>query len=209
MGMIQQRFAFCALASAFVIGLAACSQGTPDQTAELERETALPGEVVPASVVPGLDASGSPLPEGAVSDKVLTLDGLGALKIGEPVPGGGTWAERGAQTSDSCRLVSSPKYAGVYAITEGGKVRRISVGERSNVRTIEGIGFGSTRAQVDNAFPGFREEPHKYVEGGKYLTAPGATKDNAGVRFELDAAGKVTAMHVGTMPVLGYIEGCS
>ena len=167
------------------------------------------GEVIPASAVTGLDATGSPLPLGTVGDHVLTLEGLGALKIGQPVPGGGTWAERGAQASDTCRLVSSPKYPGVYAIAEQGKVRRISVGERSDVRTIEGIGFGSSRAKVDDAFPGFREAPHEYVDGGKYLTAPGATKDNAGVRFELDQAGKVTAMHVGTMPVLGYVEGCA
>ena len=29
---------------------------------------------------------------------------------------------------------------------------------------------------MDSVFPGFRESPHKYVEGGKYLTAPGAEK---------------------------------
>ncbi|MBB3990626.1 hypothetical protein GGR19_002050 [Croceicoccus naphthovorans] len=29
------------------------------------------------------------------------------------------------------------------------------------------------------------------------------------MRFELDADGKVTEMHVGTMPVLGYVEACS
>ena len=207
--MQNQRFALSALAPALVFALTACSDTAPDQTAARENETALPGEVVPASAVPGLDATGSPLPEGTVSDHVLTLDGLGALKIGQPVPKGGTWAERGAQASDTCRLVSSPKYPGVYAIAEQGKVRRISVGERSDVRTIEGIGFGSSRAKVDDAFPGFREASHEYVDGGKYLTAPGATKDNAGVRFELDQAGKVTAMHVGTMPVLGYVEGCA
>lgn len=207
--MQNHRLALYALAPALVLALAACSDAAPDQTAAYESETALPGEVVPASAVPGLNETGAPLPEGTVGDHVLTLDGLGALKIGQPVPKGGTWAERGAQASDTCRLVSSPKYPGVYAIAEQGKVRRISVSERSDVRTIEGIGFGSTRAQVDNAFPGFREAPHKYVEGGTYLTAPGATKDTAAVRLELDPAGKVTAMHVGTMPVLGYVEGCA
>ena len=207
--MHYRQFALYALAPVLVLALAACSDAAPDQNAAREAETALPGEVIPASAVPGLDATGSPLPQGTVGDHVLTLEGLGALKIGQPVPKGGTWAERGAQASDTCRLVSSPKYPGVYAIAEQGKVRRISVGERSDVRTIEGIGFGSSRAKVDDAFPGFREAPHEYVDGGKYLTAPGATKDNAGVRFELDQAGKVTAMHVGTMPVLGYVEGCA
>ena len=88
-------------------------------------------------------------------------------------------------------------------------MRRITVSAKSDVRTAEGIGSGSSRAQVDGAFPGFRESSHKYVEGGKYLTAPGAEKGDVAVRFELDAAGKVTAMHIGTMPVLGYVEGCA
>ena len=198
-----------ALAPLLLLALTACSDKGADESAAVQRETALPGEVVAASEVPGLDEAGRPLPEGVVSDRVLTLEGLGGLKIGQPPPKGGTWAERGAQTSDSCRLVSSPKYPGVYAIAEGGKVRRITVSEKSDVRTAEGIGFGSSRAQVDSAFPGFRESPHKYVAGGKYLTAPGADKGAVAVRFELDAAGKVSAMHVGTMPVLGYVEGCA
>lgn len=192
-----------------MLALAACSGGGAEDKAKAQRETAMPGEVVAASEVPGLDEAGSPLPEGTISDRVLTLDGLGVLKIGQPVPKGGTWAERGAQASDTCRLVSSPKYPGVYAIAEGGKVRRITVSEKSDVRTVEGIGFGSSRAQVDGAFPGFLESPHHYVEGGKYLTAPGAEKGGVAIRFEMDAAGKVTATHVGTMPVLGYVEGCA
>jgi hypothetical protein len=202
-------FAPGALAPLMILALAACSDGGADDKAAAPRETAMPGEVVAASGVPGLDETGSPLPEGKVGNHVLTLDGLGELKIGQAVPKGGTWAERGAQASDTCRLLSSPKYPGVYAIAEGGKVRRITVSEKSDVRTAEAIGFGSSRAQVDGAFPGFRESPHKYVEGGKYLTAPGAEKGNVAVRFELDASGKVTAMHIGTMPVLGYVEGCS
>ncbi|MGB7654789.1 MAG: hypothetical protein WBL74_04840 [Novosphingobium sp.] len=207
--MKPNRFAPAALAPLMILALAACSDGAADDQAAPPPETAMPGQAVAVSEVPGLDETGSPLPEGTVSDHVLTLDGLGALKIGQPLPKGGTWAERGAQTSDTCRLVSSPKYPGVYAIAEGGKVRRITVSEKSDVRTVEGIGFGSSRAQVDGAFPGFRESQHKYVEGGKYLTAPGAEKGNVAVRFELDASGKVTTMHVGTMPVLGYVEGCA
>lgn len=206
--MRPNRFEPCALAPLMILALAACSDGGADRTAA-QSEAEMPGEVVAAGEVPGLDETGSPLPEGTVSDHVLTLGGLGALKIGQAVPKGGTWAERGAQTSETCRLLSSPKYPGVYAIAEGGKVRRITVSEKSDVRTAEGIGSGSTRAQVDGAFPGLRETPHHYVEGGKYLTAPGAEKGDVAVRFELDAAGKVTAMHTGTMPVLGYVEGCA
>lgn len=102
------------------------------------------------------------------------------------------------------------RYPGVYAIVERGVVRRISAGERSNVRLIEGIGSGSSEAEVRQAFPGFREEGHKYVAApAKYLTAPGAERGDPAVRFEIGEDRTVSIVHIGTMPVLGYVEGCS
>jgi hypothetical protein len=43
--------------------------------------------------------------------------------------------------SDSCLIFTSPAYPGAYAIVEGGKVRRISIGQRSKVKLAEGIIF--------------------------------------------------------------------
>jgi hypothetical protein len=141
---------------------------------------------------------------------VLTLEGLGALRIGQAVPAGSGWAERGAQISDECRLISSPDFPGVYAIVEGGRVRRITVGQRSDVKLVEGIGVGASEAEVRAAFAGFREEPHEYVEApGKYLTAPNAPSGDPALRFEIGADRRVSLIHVGTMPVLGYVEGCA
>jgi hypothetical protein len=141
---------------------------------------------------------------------VLTLEGLGALKIGEPIPAGSSWRERGAQISGSCSTVSSPNFPGVYAIIEGAKVRRITIGESSKVKLIEGIGTGASEADVRAAFPGFREEPHAYVDKlAKYLTAPNAPTGDYALRFEIGGNGKVSSVHVGTMPVLGYVEGCA
>ncbi len=131
------------------------------------------------------------------------------MRIGEPVPAGSGWAEHGAQASDTCRIVTSPDYPGAYAIVEAGKVRRISLGARSDVKLSEGIGVGATEADVRKWFGGFRESPHAYVEGGKYLTAPNAKSGDPALRFEIDSDGKVSEIHVGTMPVLGYVEGCS
>lgn len=95
---------------------------------------------------------------------LLTIDGFGGLKIGEPVPKGSSWSERGAQIPGSCSTVSSPDYPGTYAIVEEGRVRRITLGERFKATLAEGVGVGSTEAEVRDAFPGFREEPHKYVD---------------------------------------------
>ena len=86
----------------------------------------------------------------------------------------------------------------------------MSVGQRSDVKLIEGIGAGASEAEVKAAFPGFVETPHKYVEApGKYLTAPNGDSGDSALRFEIGADGKVSQMHVGTAPVLGYVEACS
>lgn len=189
------------IATAVALALAACSAEAPP-----EGEATTPAAT--ASATPSASPT-TPAPGGSADSRTLNLEGLGALKIGQAVPEGSGWAMRGAQASDACLTYSSPDYPGVYAIVEGGKVRRISVGGSSDVKLVEGIGVGSTRADVDANLPGFRETPHKYVEGGVDLTAPNASSGDPAVRFEMDPAGKVTIVHVGTEPVLGYVEGCS
>lgn len=194
-------------ATALALILAACSQA-PEK---------VPGSAeTPAAPVPSAtegmgtatpSASPGASPTAAVA---LTLEGLGDLGLGKAVPAGGRWAERGAQASDTCRTISSPDYPGVYAIVEGGKVRRVTVGQRSNVKLVEGIGVGATETQVRADFAGFRSTPHKYQAApAKYLTAPGASATNPALRFEIGEDGKVSLIHVGLMPQLEYVEGCA
>lgn len=58
-------------------------------------------------------------------------------------------------------------------------------------------------------FP-FPATPHKYEEApAKYLTAPNVASGEPALRFEIGRDGKVSLIHVGTMPVLGYVEGCA
>lgn len=184
--------------------LAACnSQPAPEAVPEDQTADALP--------VPPVEPKASPsAPEQAAPDpNILRLDGLGDLSIGEPVPAGSSWAVRGAQASDACLVLSSPYYPGAYAIVEGDKVRRISIGQRSQVKLVEGIGPGATEAEVKQYFP-FPATPHKYVDApGKYLTAPNAASGDPALRFEIGSDGRVSQIHVGTMPVLGYVEACS
>lgn len=210
---MSRIFAVLALAPIVAITtLGACSGQRSDSEASQEAANASG-----ASAGSSLDALVSPTTAAEFGDaagpgaggRVLTLSGLGTLHFGQPVPGDGPWAERGAQSSDTCRVLSSSDYPGVYAITEDRKVRRITASEGANVTTIEGIGVGSTRAQVNDAFPGLRETPHKYVAGAKYLTTPGAENGQPAVRFEMSPQGRVTAMHIGMMPTLGYVEACS
>ncbi len=192
-------------AAALLLCLAACSQepaNAPDPAANAANQSA---------AAPPSPAPSAPTPaETRPAANVLTLEGLGALQIGAAVPAGSGWAERGAQISDACSTVSSPEFPGVYAIVVGGKVRRVTVGERSDVELVEGIGTGATEAAVRAAFPGFREAPHEYSEApAKYLTAPNAPGGDSALRFEIGTDRKVSLVHVGTMPVLGYVEGCA
>jgi hypothetical protein len=188
---------FSALAApvlALSVTLAACSPA-PQKTAE---QPATP--VSPAPPPPAASTASAPA-------NVLALEGLGDLRIGQAPPA--PWSERGAQIDEGCRTVTSPDHPGVYAIVEDGKVQRITVGQRSDVKLVEGVGVGATEAEVRQTFVGFREEPHKYVDApAKYLTAPNADGGEPALRFEIGQDGKVSLIHVGLMPVLAYVEGC-
>jgi hypothetical protein len=52
--------------------------------------------------------------------------------------------------------------------------------------------------------------PHRHRGPAcRALTAPNAASGDPALRFEIGADGKVSLVHVGTMPVLGYVEGCA
>jgi len=192
--------------------MAGCS---PSSEGPATQETAATGQPEGAATSSAPASSAAPVPgeapsSGPAADRVLRLEGLDGLAIGAPVPRGSDWQERGAQASDECRIVSSPRYPGAYAIVEGGKVRRITIGEGSDVKLVEGIGVGAREAEVKSWFGGFREEGHAYETApAKYLTAPNSGSGDPALRFEIGQDGKVSAIHVGTMPVLGYVEGCA
>lgn len=192
------------------LALAACNAG-PDTEADtanmaapaMPTNSTADGAMAPTNMAAPTNSQDAP-------DDVLTLEGLGGLRFGQPVPAGSSFAERGAQISDGCRTVSSPDFPGVYAMVIDDKVRRISVGQRSDVKLVEGIGTGATEAAVTDAFPGFAEEPHKYEDApAKYLTAPGGSATDPALRFEIGRDGKVSLIHVGLMPELEYVEGCA
>jgi hypothetical protein len=205
------------------LALAACSSEPEAPNTSLPADVTQ--EVPPATEAPVPPATPSPTPEASPTPtpaptpsatstpspgKTLALEGLGTLRIGQAVPRGSSFAERGAQIDEGCRTVSSPAYPGVYAIVTEGKVRRITVGQRSDVKLIEGIGIGSTERDVKKWFAGFRAEPHKYEDKpAKYLSAPNVGSGAPALRFEIGQNGKVSLMHVGTAPVLEYVEGCA
>lgn len=194
------------LVTALLAGLAACSS-EPSPSAG---ESAAPAPSQASAPAPSASASAQPIAPPVADRLVLGLEGLGDLRIGRPVPGGSGWTKDAAQASDTCITYTSRDVPGAYAIVEDGAVRRITVGRRSTVKLAEGFGVGATEAEVTRAFPGFRSEPHAYEAApAKYLTAPNAGSGDSALRFEIGADGKVSLIHVGTMPILAYVEGCA
>ena len=53
------------------------------------------------------------------------------------------------------------------------------------------------------------EQPHKYVEGGRYLRIPAADDSGAVLLFEVGADGVVDEWRLGLPPQVDYVEGCS
>ena len=189
--------------------LAACSASDSEEPGAAATQSAAAATDDSAMADAGDPTPTAPAATPTADGRVLALEGLGDLAVGEPVPRGSGFAERGAQIDEECRTISSPDFPGVYAITEGqgGPVRRITVGRRSDVELVEGIGVGATEQAVLAAFPGFRATPHKYVTApAKYLTQPG---NDPRLRFEIGENGRVSLIHVGLMPELGYVEGCA
>jgi len=197
------------LGAILLLPLAACGSGSPDSS-----QSDTPSDAATSATVSMADdGTAESEPTDSASPEagdILALEGLGDLRIGQPVPSGSSWAERGAQISEECRTVSSPRYPGVYAIVTGDKVRRITLGQRSTVLLAEGIGPGASESEVTTRFPGFREEPHAYSGApAKYLTAPVGKQGGPALRFEIGPDGKVSLIHVGTMPELSFVEGCA
>jgi len=198
--MIEPVKAALAAASLAVLLLAGCGSEPAAERAETKPDAAVVEDAPQAA-----DAA-QPTPAIATA-QTLTLEGYGGLTIGKPVPVGSPWVARGAQISDGCTTITAPDWRGAYAIVEENVVRRITVSDESKAKLVEGIGPGSTEAQVRAAFPSFVAEPHKYVDApAKYLTQPGNAPR---LRFEIDDEGKVSLVHVGMMPTLEYVEGCA
>lgn len=196
-------------ASLAALLLSACGSDPADSSADPKPAAssgANGGQAATAEPAPAAPAA-APAQAPLTTLSTLTLGGYGGLTIGKPVPAGSDWAARGAQASDACLTLSSPEWPGAYAIVEEGVVRRITVSNKSDAKLIEGIGPGSTEAQVLATFPSFRASPHKYVDApAKYLTQPG---NDPRLHFEIDDKGKVSLVHVGVLPTLEYVEGCS
>ncbi len=190
------------LTSLAVLALAACGEPKPAEKAEAPA-TAAPAEPTP------------------VDPNLLTPDGIGVIRIGQSV--GEVQALSGMSDTpiadpSGCNIFHPSRApAGVMVMAELGHVTRITLHEGATVKTAKGFGVGSEGAAIKAAYGGgVIVQPSKYEPAPAqdlYVWAKGgstqyvADPEARGVRYEVGADGKVTAVHAGG-PSIQLAESC-
>lgn len=194
--------------------LIACKPAAPAAGEAPAAAAEQPAEAAPAPVAettPPAAAETAPANEGQAG-----FAGYGDMKLGS------TTEE--AKTAWAGELNGKPGEAGgCYYLTpkwvkkpsdfafmiEGDKFVRYDVG--TDTETAPGGGkVGMSVDQLDKLYAGsLQSTPHKYVQGGQYLSIDASGVAPSKLVFETDAAGKVSAWRVGLSPQVDYVEGCS
>ena len=215
--MIQRPLALLVLACV----LAAC--GRTETPAPAGTEAALtdpehPGEEPVAPPVPSTTEPAAPPTDATAPIAALDWNGVAGVAFGTSPdalrtawPGGA--APEAPVAPGLCHfLYAQPKPIdgyGVAFMVEGDKFVRVDV-DAPDVRAPGGGHAGMTADAVRAAYAGrIEEQPHKYVEGGKYLVVTPADAGATRLVFEVDAAGIVTAWRLGLPPQVHYVEGCA
>ena len=150
---------------------------------------------------------------GAAPADVMTLSGLGPLRVGLPAAElrARFRAVEGEPYPDpevDCAYWASPLYPGVQLMVSGGRLVRIET-EDDRYRTPSGARVGMSEAQVRALYGRrMRVEPHPYMgPEGKYLIVR-AQAEPLGLIVET-WDGKARSMRVGYWRSVQLIEGCS
>jgi hypothetical protein len=149
-----------------------------------------------------------------VSDLALTEDGLGQIQIGmtlDEAVSMGLLNDNPTMRSE-CDFVFPAVGAGipdgVSVMVVKRKVARIDV-DTGLVTTEDGAKIGDSEDRIKSIYGDELEIlPHKYIEGGHYLTVMGdSASAGKAIVFETDGQ-KVTMFRSGRVPEVKWVEGC-
>ena len=212
-----------------VAGLLLAGCGTDEPAAERESGTA-------TSTTEGITTSSNSPKSSPDGDTPITASGIGGLEAGMTLADarevlttelvltgfedfeGYCWlGEVKGLEEEFSLLFLSPTRDKPVDNPDDGVLGRVSVFADSNdsaAQTDKGVGIGSTKAEVEAAYPGeVKATGHRYVEGGEYLDI-GPAEDSSDpdgrlLRFETDEKGRVTAVHAGLPDAVRLVEACA
>lgn len=144
---------------------------------------------------------------------VLTLEGLGPIKIGMSLDKLRTLKEiklKGTKPGigeDSCYLDSIQGITGVTLMIAENKIARINI-DTKKFKTAAGAHLGMSENQLRRIYEEkLEKEPHRYVAKGHYYTLEDQ-KNHRALRFETKS-NKIIRMYSGRDPEVYFVENCS
>jgi hypothetical protein len=97
--------------------------------------------------------------------------------------------------------------AGLAVMLQDGKIARFEV-RSGGIKTAEGAGIGDSETRIKGLYGStVASTPHKYVQGGHYLTVKPSSSSTNRIVFETDGS-KVTEYRSGKTPEVEQVERC-
>jgi len=193
--------------------LSAC-QRDPAAAPATEPQTTATATPMAEAPAPTPAADDTAAPAGPVSQ--ASFLGYGDMKLGSTVEEArAAWGGElnGAPMEGTTCHYLWPKWitrpADFAFMMEDGRFVRYDVG--TDKETAPGGGkVGMSVEELQKLYGGaLKGVPHKYTQGGQYLSMDAGDVAPTRLVFEVDAAGKVTSWRVGLSPQVEYVEGCS
>ena len=194
--------------------LSACQRDPAAAPATAEPQTTATATPMAEAPAPTPAADDTAAPAGPVSQ--ASFLGYGDMKLGSSVEEArAAWGGElnGAPMEGTTCHYLWPKWimrpADFAFMMEDGRFVRYDVG--TDKETAPGGGkVGMSVEELQKLYGGaLKASPHKYTQGGQYLSMDAGDVAPTRLVFEVDAAGKVTSWRVGLSPQVEYVEGCS
>jgi hypothetical protein len=192
--------------AAILLAAAACTSGT-DRAAATDSVAARPSAA--SDTRPSTPST--PPAMAPANDSAVTEHGLGPLRAGmtfadaKQALGGALIAPADTAGCHYATWRGGPR--GVRVMIDDGRVARVDV-DSAGVATAAGARVGDSEERIQRLYAGrVKTTPHKYEEGGHYLTVNAADDSSFAFVFET-SKGRVTRYRAGRRPAVEYVEGC-